>query len=147
MRIEKYAAVLFVFCSMACTKNETVGPMLVNAPTYASALNAFSYSVKAQEFSSDIVGPLTFTCDSLAYSLSVTGHSYGSGSIALRADTIWFRTVDLSTNLSGAGRISMLCVPETAYVTLTRFSGVVSFAVAGIPRNSEMSNQQKSSIE
>jgi hypothetical protein len=133
MKMRVFFVALSFFCLLSCSKNEVVNTIPINTPSYASSMNAFSYSVQGERFTSSIAVPLTFASDSLAYSLSVTGYSHGSGWVVLRGGRMFFRSVNITSNMSVAQTFSMMSVPETAFVNLTQFSGSLSVAVAGIP--------------
>jgi hypothetical protein len=118
----------------SCAKNEVVQPGSFNNPSFSSGPNGFSYFVSAQNFTLEQTVPLSFTCDSLAFSLAVTGYSSGIASVEITADSISYRTLDLTFNTNQAMTFSFGCVPKIARLRFSRFSGTLSFALGGINR-------------
>jgi hypothetical protein len=137
-----FLCVLSATTAPSCTDNQLVvssgvgniNPSL-NTPVTTNALNAFAFTVDAQQFSLHRVERLTFTLDSLAYTLVVTGYTSGGGALTLsdgrgevmRTDTLNFNHVIASTAVVGR-------IPAEVTVTLTSFSGNIAFALAGVRR-------------
>lgn len=127
-----YLALWASVALLSCTKNEVVQPGSFNNPSFSSGPNGFSYFVSAQNFTLEQSIPLSFTCDSLAFSLAVTGYSSGLSSVEIIADSISYRTLDLTFNTNQAMTFSFGCIPKIAKLRFSRFSGTLSFALGGI---------------
>lgn len=120
--------------SLSCTKNEVVQLGSFNNPSFSSAPNGFSYFVSAQNFTLEQSIPLSFTCDSLAFSLAVTGYASGLASVEIQSDSQSYRTSDLTFNTNQAMTFSFGCIPKITKLRFSRFSGTLSFALGGINR-------------
>lgn len=135
MRIANIIVGLIPLVILSCNKNETIidDGAGVNVPNVASTQNAFGYYVTAQSFTFVQTVPLTFTCDSLSYALSISGYSYGTASILIYADSLRYRSSDLVFNTNQAFMFSLMrCKPDSITLTFSRFSGRVSFALSGV---------------
>lgn len=135
MRTANTLLCLALLVIVSCNKNETVidNGGGVNVPSFASTLNAFSYSIDARQLTSELTVPLIFTCDSLSYALSVNGYSYGKASILIYADSLRYRSSDLVFNTNQAFTFSMMgCQPDSITLTFSGISGRISFALGGI---------------
>jgi hypothetical protein len=119
---------------VSCSKNEVVQTGSYNNPSFSSGQNGSSYFVSAQHFTLEQTIPLTFTCDSLAYSLAVSGYSYGSASVEISSDSLTYRSSDLMFNTNHAMTFSLGCAPKLAKLKFSRFTGTLSFALGGITR-------------
>ena len=67
-----------------CTEDETSNPGYYNTPVVSKTTDALAYSLVAEYFTSTAEYDLTFTSDSLAYSLIVTSYFSGIGTFEVK---------------------------------------------------------------
>jgi hypothetical protein len=120
---------------VACKKeSSTSTPSVtpdVNTPVTASALNAFTYTIHASQFSQGVTQPLTFTSDSLV--ITLTASNYGGGQaliqvldslgVTLFADTVSSNKIVALTHLKAT-------IPTSCTITLTNLSAWLTFVMA-----------------
>lgn len=103
-----------------------------NSPTITVAQNAFTFSVNAVALSFLSSGGLSFTGDSLVYTLSVAGYQGGTGLVKVMDEA---GNTILSDSLNSSRTIDNMLVwgriPAGYYISLENFTGRVSLALTG----------------
>jgi len=120
--------------SFSCNKNEVIidgGSGGRNVPSYASTLNAFSYSINAQRLTDTPVIPLTFNKNRLQNAVAVSNVTSGRAifSILDQANAI----IHTDTfKLPGMYRALMITgLPASVSITFQDFTGSISYALVG----------------
>ncbi len=120
--------------SFSCNKNEVIidgGGGGLNVPSYASTLNAFSYSINAQRLIDTQVIPLTFNKNRLQNAVAVSNVTSGraifaildQANVIIHADTF---------KLPGMYRALMITgLPVSISITFHDFTGSISYALVG----------------
>lgn len=133
-----YALLIAVSLSLlptACKEeSSTTGPSTLadlNTPVTASALNAFTYTVHASQFSQSFTQPLTFTSDSLVVTLTSSDYSGGQATVQV-ADSLGATvfTDTVTSNKVVALAHMKATVPTSCSITLSNLSARMTFVIA-----------------
>lgn len=141
--IISHCLILFTFVVMlGCNSSSTpTSPTLNNTAMISNVLNAFSYSVAANNFTASDTFDLTFSADSLAYSLASGNYVSGSalvsvldsnGAVIIR-DSVFTNKL-VGATLSGKG------IPRRFAIACNHYTGSMNFSMAG----NKAQNQQVS---
>jgi hypothetical protein len=120
----------------ACTPGQSivVSPSSLtpkNQPVIVSAADAFTFTVDALNFSYTTTQPLSFSGDSLVATLVVTNYVSGTGRIESEtSDGTQFYSEVLTGNRTAVLAALPPSVPNSVSITLTRYTGTVSFVLA-----------------
>ncbi len=133
------STLLFLTCiSAGCKKDSSGNPVSGNAPiigmntpVVANTQNAFSINLTAASYSSTAAYTLSFSTDSLACSLTVTGQTAGNASLRITdsnnsvvyVDTLLDNQVTAFTQ-AGKG------IPKSLQLIYSNYTGVLTFALA-----------------
>jgi len=101
-----------------------------NTPVVVNALNAYTFTLNANDFSITRVDSLSFDADSLVVTLTLANHSTGDGDISIVAanSAIIFaeplneNKVVIQTDIIGN-------IPEAVSIQLSDFTGSISFVL------------------
>ena len=114
-----------------CKEDTTVNPPYSNTPIIASTNNAFTFTLAANSYSANVEYELSFTTDSLAYSIIVSGFSSGSGSLTMmdsNSSNIYVET--LRGNKVVAFTQTNHGIPKKVKLVFNGFSGTFNFALS-----------------
>ena len=101
-----------------------------NTPIVVNTLNAYTFTLSANDFSMDRVDSLSFNSDSLVVTLTLANHSTGSGDISiftsdsspLFSEALDANKVVIETGITGN-------IPEAVSIQLSDFTGSISFVL------------------
>jgi hypothetical protein len=122
---------------VGCNKDNAVGPannnlqVIANTPVIASTQNTFSLVLAAKSYTASSQYDLSFSTDTLACALTVTGQTAGSGSLRIidsnnsivYADSTLFNKVFASTQ-TGKG------IPANIKLIFNDYTGIISFTLS-----------------
>lgn len=112
-----------------CTEDTTVNPP--NTPVIASTSNAFAYTLAANSYSANSEYELSFTTDSLAYSIIVSGYMSGNGSLTIMdSNNLNVYAESLQSNKVVAFTQTNHGIPKKVKLVFNGFSGTFNFALA-----------------
>ena len=125
---------IMLFASCSLEHNTVVTPpeaTLKNQPVIVSATDVFTFTVDAVNFSYSTTQPVSFVNDSLVATLVVKDYSSGTGQIeSWGADgTRFYSEVLIGSRTAVTAAVSP-SAPRTVAVSLTRYTGTVSFVLA-----------------
>ena len=126
------AASLFI----GCDKNTTdvtipTNTVIGNTPVNVSATNAFTYTIDANGFTTNAGQDLSFTSDSLVYTIVVTGYSSGSATIEVTNQTGAVMMHDsVTTNKVSTIVDSGKGIPKRCMLNFSNFTGKLNFVLA-----------------
>ena len=120
-----------------CNKDVTIDPMnnntqiITNTPVIASTLNVFSLTLTAKSYTASSQYDLSFTTDTLACALTVTGQTSGNGILRIidsnnsvvYADSTLSNKVIASTQ-TGKG------IPKNIKLIFIDYTGTINFALS-----------------
>ena len=120
-----------------CNKDATIDPtnnnlqIITNTPVIASTLNVFSLTLTAKSYTASSQYDLSFTTDTLACALTVTGQTSGNGilriidsnSSVVYADSTLSNKVIASTQ-TGKG------IPKNIKLIFIDYTGTINFALS-----------------
>ena len=126
-----WVLVLLMAGSLGCRKENTATSPEANTIVIANTLNAFSFQLSANSYTATLDYTTSFSTDSLACSVTVTGYASGSGSISIAdsnyssvyADSILTNQVVAFTQ-AGKG------VPRRIHLVFSQYTGTIVFALA-----------------
>lgn len=133
------ASLLVLFLSLLLTScmsdSENLSNLITtpfdNIPVVVNTLNAYTFTLNANEFSETRSENLSFNTDSLVITLTLGNHSAGGGSLTVAgsdSSEIFSESLDrnkvvIRTDVNGH-------IPKTISVTLIDFTGSVSLVLA-----------------
>jgi len=120
-----------------CNKDATIDPtnnnlqIITNTPVIASTLNVFSLTLTAKSYTASSQYDLSFTTDTLACALTVTGQTSGNGilriidsnNLVVYADSTLSNKVIASTQ-TGKG------IPKNIKLIFIDYTGTINFALS-----------------
>ena len=123
------ASLTAVFTS--CQKENTVNSPVTNIAVVANTQNAFSFTLPASSYSATLDYSLSFTTDTLACSLTVTGQTTGSGSLRI-ADSNYSTVYadSMLTNQVVAFTQTGKGVPKRINMVFAGYTGTVTLALS-----------------
>ena len=112
-------------------KNNPTNPPVANIPVVTNVPDAFTFNLSATSYTGTQQYTLSFSTDTVACSLTVTGQTAGSGSLIVAdsnystvyADSVLSNQVVVFTQ-SGKG------VPKRIVLAFNGYSGTISFTLA-----------------
>ncbi len=124
-------SIVAVALTGGCKKNNSVNAPIVNTPVVTNVPNAFTFNLNATAYTGTPRYTLSFSTDTLACSLTVTGKTTGSGSLivvdsnysTVYADSALSNQVVVFTQ-SGKG------VPKRISMMFKSYAGTISFALS-----------------
>ncbi len=102
-----------------------------NTPVVANTLNAYTFTVSANDFALTRVDSLSFDTDSLVVTLTLASHSSGGGDISVvtaNSTTIFSESLNANKVLVKTDVIGN--IPKAVSVQMSDFTGSVSFVLA-----------------
>ncbi len=124
-------AILTVIYFAGCTDDEIVKPPYYNTPAMSKTTDAFAYTLTAEYFTSTAGYDVTFTSDSLAYSLIISSYFSGIGNLDVKDSS---GAILYSEILQGNKVISFtqtdLGIPKIIHIDFDHFTGSINFALA-----------------
>lgn len=130
-KILSLSLVVFTINFIGCTDDESVNPGFYNTPVISKATDALTYSLAADYYTSNAAYNLSFTSDSLAYSLTITNYFSGIGSLRIK-DSIG--TIIYVDTLQGNRIYSIVekaqGIPHRFEIDFDHFTGKLNFALA-----------------
>jgi PBP1b-binding outer membrane lipoprotein LpoB len=122
----------FAGCKKDSPSNNIVQPNgASHTVEVATSQNVFSLNLTAVSYTSTLSYPLTFTTDSLAITLNITGQADGSGSLKVTdASNATVYADSLSNNQAFASTQAGRGIPQNVQLVFSNFTGVLSFALA-----------------
>jgi hypothetical protein len=133
------SALLLLTCIIAGCKKDSAGnpvssntPIIgMNTPVVANTQNAFSLNLTAESYSSTATYTLSFSTDSLACSLTVTGQTTGNASLRITDSNNSVVYVDsLLNNQVTAFTQAGKGIPKSLQLIYSNYTGVLTFALA-----------------
>ena len=135
-----YILILLAGITAGCNKDSVLGPgsnqipidqIIANTPVIANTQNAFAFELVAAAYSSSITYPLSFSTDTLACSLTITGHTSGGGFIKI-VDSNNTTVISDSTlgNKIAAFTQSGRGIPKTISMVFINYTGNINFALS-----------------
>lgn len=130
---------LLLTCIFAgCKKDSTGNPVSgntsiigMNTPVVANTQNAFSLTLTAESYSSTATYNLSFSTDSMACSLTVTGQTTGNASLRITDSNNSVVYVDsLLNNQVAAFTQAGKGIPKSLQLIYSNYTGVLTFALA-----------------
>ena len=115
-----------------CTDDDIVNQSYYNTPVISKTKNVVAYTLVANSYSSTAEYDLTFTSDSLAYSLIFSNYSSGNGSLTVQmnASSSYMFVESLNSNkvifLTDANH----GIPEKVKLIFDHFTGTLNFSLA-----------------
>jgi hypothetical protein len=120
-----------------CNKGATIDPtsnnlqVITNTPVIASTLNVFSLSLNAKSYTASSQYDVSFSTDTLACALTVTGQTAGNGVLRIMdsknsvvyADSALGNKVIASTQ-TGKG------IPQNVKLIFVDYTGTINFALS-----------------
>lgn len=125
-----FLLVLTVYLT-GCTEDETVNPGYYNTPVVSKRTDALAYTLVADYFTSTAEYDLSFTSDSLAYSLIVSSYFSGIGTLEVKDSTganIYEETLQGNKVISFTQ--ADLGIPKRIKLEFDRYTGIVNFSLA-----------------
>lgn len=123
--------ILTAFTFFGCTEDETLMPDYYNTPVVSKTINAFAYTLSADNYTQTATYDLNFTADSLAFSLIITNYFSGIGNLEIK-DTSG--AIIYSETLQGNKVISIVednkGIPNLLHIDFDRFTGKINIALA-----------------
>jgi hypothetical protein len=128
---------LAIVVFIGCKENSTVSIQSSahqNIPVVVSTTDVFTYAIDANAYADSTADDLTFSSDSLACTLTVSGYLSGDASLYIRdsTDSIVFYN-SITTNetivITQAGK----GIPKRFTLSCNTFTGKISFVLSRIP--------------
>jgi serine protease inhibitor len=132
MKKSNIAVLIILLCAFTgCKKDTSVNPSSANMPVIANTQNAFAFNLVASSYTSSSAYSLSFSTDSLACALTITGQTSGNGSLRIvdaNSSTV-YQDSTLSNKVvaitqTGKG------IPTNITMVFNNYSGTVSFALS-----------------
>lgn len=116
---------------VGCKENILTNSTSANIPVIANTTNAFAFTLIANSYSSDIEYDLSFSTDSLSYSITVFNQTSGDGSLTILdsnnsivySDTLLINKVVTFTQAAKG-------IPKTIKLTFNNYTGTLSFTLS-----------------
>ena len=116
---------------VGCKENILTDSTFANIPVIANTTNAFAFTLVANSYTSDIEYDLSFSTDSLSYSITVFNQTSGDGSLIILdsnnsivySDTLLIDTVVACTQAAKG-------IPKTMKLTFNNYTCTLSFALS-----------------
>ncbi len=116
---------------VGCKENILTNSTSANIPVIANTTNAFAFTLIANSYSSEIEYDLSFSTDSLSYSITVFNQTSGDGSLTILdsnnsivySDTLLINKVVAFTQAAKG-------IPKTIKLTFNNYTGTLSFALS-----------------
>ena len=122
---------VFTVYFLGCDEDNSLNPTYSNIPVIASTSNAFAFTLVANSYSADHEYELSFTTDSLAYSIIVSVYSSGNGSVTiLDSNGSNIHAESLQGNKVVAFTQTNHGIPKKVKLAFNRFSGTFNFALS-----------------
>ena len=125
------SVVVLAIALIGCRKNDTVSPSTENTPVVANTANAFSFTLAATSYTATNQYTMSFSTDTIACSLTITGKTTGSGSLTVADSNYSIVYADSSLNnqvtaftQSGKG------IPKRISIVFNDYTGTITFALA-----------------
>jgi hypothetical protein len=124
--------VLF-FIFFTCEENSTDPNNPNNStPVIVSGKNFYTYSINADEYTSQLSNTLNFDADSIEIYISLGNYQNGSGIFAVKSKSETIYSDSLNGNKTVVKTDLALGVPEITEIDLVDFSGDVSIVVKAV---------------
>jgi hypothetical protein len=124
--------VLF-FIFFACEENSTDPNNPHNStPVIVSGKNFYTYSINADEYTSQLSNTLNFDADSIEIYISLGNYQNGSGIFTVKSKSETIYSDSLNGNKTVVKTDLALGVPEITEIDLVDFSGDVSIVVKAV---------------
>ena len=135
-----YIMILLTGILAGCNKDSLLGPggtqipidqIIANTPVVANTQNAFALDLVAVAYTSSITYPLSYSTDTLACSMTITGHTSGGGFIKI-VDSNNTTVIADSTlgNKIAAFTQSGRGIPKTISLVFINYTGNINFALS-----------------
>ncbi len=124
-------AVVVVALVAGCKKDNSVNSPTVNIPVVTNVQNAFTFNLSANSYTATSQYTMSFSTDTIACSLTVTGQTAGSGSLTI-ADS-GYATVYANPTLSNQVVVftqSGKGIPKRISMAFNDYTGTISLALA-----------------
>ena len=135
-----YILILLAGILAGCNKDSVLNPtsnhmpidiVIANIPVIANTQNAFTFDMVATMYTSSITYPLSFSTDTLACSMTITGQTSGGGYLKIVdsnnatvfADSAMGNKIAAFTQ-SGRG------IPKNISLVFTNYTGNINFALS-----------------
>ncbi|NOZ62828.1 MAG: hypothetical protein GXO74_14260 [Calditrichaeota bacterium] len=119
---------------VSCNENPTSfsnDETITNVPVIANALDAFAFTLNADNFSINRMDSLTFDADSLVISLILTNYHGGNGKITIfTSDSVQIFSELLNSNKINAKTNIAGHIPKSIIIAASNLTGSISFALA-----------------
>jgi hypothetical protein len=124
-------SIVLVLVLAGCKKDGTVDPSAANIPIIANTQNAFALDLVATSYTSNAVYPLSFSTDTLACSLTITGQTTGTGSLRIidsNNSTVYSDTT-LSNKIVALTQMGK-GIPKNITLVFNNYTGIINFALS-----------------
>lgn len=126
----------FVIYLTGCTDDDSVNSSYYNSPVISKTTDALAYSLVADYYTQTAGYNLSFTSDSIAFSLIISNYFSGIGSLRVKDST---RSIIFQDTLQGNKILSFTQmdegIPQKFEIDFDRFTGTVNFALTRTQSN------------
>ena len=130
-KISMFVIIVVITFILGCKEETILEPPYANTPVITSTTDAFSYYLAANSYSENSEYEVSFTSDSLAFSIVVYGYTSGTGSLTItdgRGSIVYYES--LQSNKVHAFTQANKGIPVKINLAFNQFSGTFNLSLA-----------------